>query len=376
MNSPRRSRNAQSLVPGLLVLTSLALLPVNAGAGLKVYEKDDMTLELGMRIQSRMQYERRTALLGGGERDFMIRRARLKANGKVMGATYGFEWKLDGTDQLTNAGTGLTTPTAAVENAWVQYPLGKSSASVRAGLYDQPFSRDRLTSDSRQLAVDRGEVSNVPEAVGLADNIVGFDLRGSVKGGRGQYVVGLYDNVKVPGRMQDNPMVVGRMDLNLGSTKDIYQDAHFGADKWYCLGLNGGFQKFERVAGADSVTQSMAGVDGMIDLPVAHSRVLVKGELNAVRKKLWGAPGDANSTVRMLGAGVLMFHEHVQPFVRIDQVRGQSRVTSSAVARDITYVGANFYQKGHGLKIQGDVRFESGTGESVDGARLQTQIDF
>jgi hypothetical protein len=46
------------------------------------------------------------------------------------------------------------------------------------------------------------------------------------------------------------------------------------------------------------------------------------------------------------------------------------------VVRDITYVGANLYQKGHSLKIQGDVRFQSGTNESVDGARLQAQIDF
>ena len=376
LKSSLGTRNRRFAVPGLLVLASLTI-PAGAMAGLKVYEKDDMTLELGMRLQTRMQYERRAALLGGGERDFMIRRARLKANGKIMNATYGFEWKIDATDQLTNVGTGApVAPTAAVENAWVQYPIGKTPASVRAGLYDQPFSRDRLTSDSRQLAVDRGEVSNVAEALGLADNIVGLDVRGSVKGGRAQYVAGMYDNVKLPGRMQDNPMIVGRIDLNLGSTKDLYQDAHFGTDKWYSLGLNGGFQKLERYAGADSITQSNAGVDGMIDVPMFDGRVFVRGELNAIRRKIHGGPGDANTTLRMVEAGCLMFHEHLQPFVRFDQVRGQSRVTSGAVARDITYVGANLYQKGHSLKIQGDVRLESGTGEMVDGGRLQGQIDF
>ena len=54
--------------------------------------------------------------------------------------------------------------------------------------------------------------------------------------------------------------------------------------------------------------------------------------------------------------------------------RGDSPV--GGTPRDITYVGANYYQKGHNLKIQGDVLFQSGTADSVDGGRLQAQIDF
>jgi len=367
-------RGASLVVRGLLILASLPVLPGIAGAGLKVYEKDDVTLELGMRLQPRAEYSR--FALGNttdGQRDFMIRRARLKANGKMQGVAFGFEWKIDGTDQISGATTN-TSPVAAVENAWLQYPL-RTGLQLRAGLYDQPFSRDRLTSDSRQLAVDRGAVSDVPAGLGLADNAVGFSLIGQNKTGRGQCAVGLFDNVTIAGRLQDVPMVVGRVDLNFGSTKDVFQDAHFGKDSWYSIGVDGSYHgSMENAAGADDGSNAVGGVDGMIDVPFRAWRLFMKGELDAIRKEIPGSTVENNVTVRMLGAGVLMMKEHLQPFVRFDQVRGD--VALGGVSRDITYVGANLYQKGHSLKIQGDARFQSGTGDSLDGARLQAQIDF
>ena len=101
---------------------------------------------------------------------------------------------------------------------------------------------------------------------------------------------------------------------------------------------------------------------------------MVRGEINAVRIEATGAATDKNSTIRMIGAGYLMMKDHLQPFVRFDQIRGDAPI--GGVERDITYAGANFYQKGHGLKVQGDLQFVSGNGESLDGGRLQAQIDF
>ena len=371
MEAHSKRSNTPAVIRGLLVLAAITLVPAAACAGLKVYEKDDMSLELGLRMQPRWEYDRVAATGGGTEwqRDFMIRRTRLKANGKINGATYGFEWKIDGTDQIGQS------PAAAVENAWMQYPMS-GLASLRAGLFDAPFSRDLLTSDSKQLAVDRGAVSAVPSAFGLVDNVVGFDVRGQAKAGLFQYVLGFYDNRVIPGRRQDVPMIVGRVDLNFGSTKDLYQDAHFGKDKWYSLGINASEQSsIDGAVTQDSLHIGAAGVDGMMDVPLGAGRLLVRGEINAMHFESTGGTGDKNSTIRMIGAGFLMFNERLQPFVRFDQVRGDLPILSG-VERDITYVGANLYQKGHSLKIQGDVRFQSGTNESVDGARLQAQIDF
>jgi hypothetical protein len=354
----------------LAAVAVLALTPDAVFAGYDIYEKDDQKLEIGMRLQPRMEYSRTAASGGGTEwlRDYMIRRARLKLNGKMQGVSFGFEWKIDGTDQ-----NGVT-PTAAVENAWMEYPLNKSLA-VRAGLYDAPFSRDLLTSDSKQLAVDRGAVSAVPSTFGLVDNVVGFDLRGKTKSGRAQYVVGLYDNRTIPARRQDIPMLIGRVDLNLGSTKDIYQDAHFGTDKWYCLGINGQVQSSIDGPGftADSTSNEAAGVDGMIDVPMGRGRFFARGEINAIRQVVMGPAADRNSTIWMLGGGYLV-KEKLQPFVRFDRIQGDTPI--GGTPRDITYAGANFYQKKHNLKLQGDLQFVSGTGQSLDGGRLQAQIDF
>jgi len=370
LNTRRSEWHAPSVIRRVVVFAAVAMLPATAFGGVKVYEKDDFTLELGMRIQARMEYSRVAATGGGTEwlRDNMIRRARLKANGKVQGCTYGFEWKIDGTDQ------NGSTPTAAVENAWIQYPLGKG-ISAKAGLYDAPFSRDLLTSDSKQLAVDRGAVSAVPSALGLVDNVVGLNFIGTMKEGHVQYAAGLFDNRVITAKRQDVPMLAGRVDLNFGATKDIYQDAHFGNEKWYCLGLNGSVQSsIDGAVAQDSITTEAAGVDGMLDIPAGRGRLMLRGEMNAMHIESTGGTGDKNSTVRMIGAGYLMMKERVQPFVRFDQIRGDTPIAGTN--RDITYAGANFYQKGHGLKIQGDLLFVSGNGESVDGGRLQAQIDF
>ena len=170
-------------------------------------------------------------------------------------------------------------------------------------------------------------------------------------------------------------MIAGRVDLNFGSMKDIFQDAHFGTDKWYCLGLNGSVQSsIDGAVAQDSLTTEAAGVDGMIDVPAGQGRLMVRGEINAIRLVAIGSAPEKNSTVRMIGVGYLVMKERVQPFVRFDQIRGDTPI--GGTARDITYAGANYYQKGHGLKFQGDLLFVSGNGESVDGGRIQAQIDF
>lgn len=369
MKADRSAGGVARSLRGLLLVAVTLAMPAAARAGVKVVEQEGFTLELGMRLQARMAYDALTGPTGGTDwqRDFMVRRARLKANGKMHTASYGFEWKIDGTDQVGS------TPTAAVENAWIQYPLGRG-VEVRAGLYDQPYSRDRLTSDSRQLAVDRSLVSNLPDGLGLADNAVGFHFLGKAFDGRAGYAVGLFDNRFIPGRLQDRPMVVGRIDVNLGSTKDVYQDAHFGTEKWYSLGVNGSYQTIERYAGADSFTTSAVGVDGMVDVPTGIGRVFVKGEFNTIRVEPAG-PGAATNTKAFMGAaGLLILQERLQPFIRFDEVRLDDLVGGAKT--DITYVGVNLYRKGHSLKFQGDLRMQANTGEPVDGGRLQAQVDF
>ena len=369
MKADRDGSGVAPLIRGLLAAAVTLAWSTAGFAGVKVAEQEDFTLELGMRLQARMAYE---AVAGPGgstdwQRDFMVRRARLKANGKMLTATYGFEWKIDGTDQVG------ATPSASVENAWIQYPLGRG-VEVRAGLYDQPYSRDRLTSDSRQLAVDRGNVSGVPDALGLADIAVGFHFLGKAFQGRAGYALGIFDNRFVPGKGQDYPMVVGRVDVNLGSTKDVYQDAHFGTDSWYSFGVNGSHQKVGTSAGIDSSANSALGADAMVDIPTAVGRVLLRGEYTGIRRDPIGPGTGTGTRTWMVAGGLLVLDQRLQPFVRFDEVRLDP--VAGGAKTDVTYAGLNLYRKGHSLKFQGDLRFQANTTESLDGARLQAQLDF
>ena len=351
------------------------LCPRGGHAGVKVVEQPDFSLELGLRMQPRLVFLQIPAAGGGFEmeRTFLIRRSRFKANGKMLTASYNFEWRLDATG--LSSGIVLTTPIAGVENAWIQLPLRGPEFQVRMGLYDQPFSRDRLTSDSKQLAVDRGAVSNVPAALGMADNAIGFDFRGDVKEGRYSYAVGLFDNRTIPAKLQDMPMVVGRLDWNLGSTKNLFRDAQFGDESWYSLGVNGIYHgALEDTTGADDGVRAAAGIDGIIDIPAGPGRLFVRGELNTIRVERPQSDIALDTTVWMAGAGFLFWKERLQPIVRFDQV--QLDDDQGGATQDITLVGVNYYQKGHNLKLQADVRLQGGTGESIDEARLQWQIDF
>ena len=108
-----------------------------------------------------------------------------------------------------------------------------------------------------------------------------------------------------------------------GEASFIYWDAHFGKDRWCSFGLNGSYQgSIENAAGEGDGSNAAGGVDGMIDLPVRAGRLLVKGELNAIRKEIPGSTVENNVTLRMIGAGFLIMKERLQPFVRFDQVRG------------------------------------------------------
>jgi hypothetical protein len=102
-------------------------------------------------------------------------------------------------------------------------------------------------------------------------------------------------------------------------------------------------------------------------------RIILRGEANVTRTRPAIGGNTIDTKVWMLAAGLLVMNQHFQPFVRFDEVLPDDAVGGGV--QDITLVGANFYQRGHNLKFQGDVRLQSG-GESVDGGRLQAQIDF
>jgi hypothetical protein len=360
----------------VLVLAGHALSPRPVAGAATVVDTDEFSLAVGMRLQPRVVVARGLSPLGANEwqRDFLVRRSRLKLSGDVMSVLYSFEWRLDGTG--LNSGIAEPAPISGLENGWIEWPLAGPEFAVRAGLYDSPNSRDRLTSDSRQLVVDRGLVSDVPNAFGLVDNAIGFDVRGKVNGGRFMYAVGAFDNRTIPAPLQNgSPMFVGRVDVNLGSTKDVYQDAHFGDDSWYSVAANFNFQgSLEDTSGAKDGQNSLFGVDGMVDVPAGPGRLFGRAEFNSMAREAPGSGNSIRTNIWMAGAGYLVWNQRLQPTLRFDQVLEDDKVGGRK--RNHTFLGLNYYKQGHGLKLQGDLLFASGTGDEVDGGRVQAQVDF
>src|SRR5262249_39292906 len=129
----------------------------------------------------------------------------------------------------------------------------------------------------------------------------------------------------------------------------------------------------ENAGGLDDGLNGAFGVDGMIDVPASVGRLFARAEANLTTTRPATGGNTLDTRVWMVAGGILIMEQHLQPFVRFDEVGPDDAAGGGVV--DVTYLGANFYQRGHSLKIQGDVRLQSG-GESVDGARLQAQIDF
>jgi hypothetical protein len=168
-----------------LLTALLAAAPAAAQqTSLNVGPNGAITFTPGLRVQPRYSYDQADA-----NNDFFIARVRFKGSGNAFGiATYGTELKLDNVGRLDR------TTVATIENAWMNFGL-KPTFAVRGGLYDGPFSRDALTSDSKLLIMDRSLIKGALDVLGLTDNTVGVMAHGRPYGGRLEFAAGAFDNL-------------------------------------------------------------------------------------------------------------------------------------------------------------------------------------
>lgn len=180
------------------------LIPLSTDCG-------DITFKPGVRLQPRYEYD-----AFEGNNDFFIRRFRLKGSGTAFDiARYGTELKIDSTSRFG------ADPKAVVENAWLDFTLWEDLSYLRVGLYDLPFSRNALTSDSKLLFMNRSLIKGALTTQGFADNTVGLLLHGRPLDGLIEYDVGVFDNFvyekfgPTGTREADQLMPAGRVVLHL-----------------------------------------------------------------------------------------------------------------------------------------------------------------
>ena len=172
------------------LLTSLREISGNSPT---IHFGDDSHLTFGLRTQFLFAADEIA-----GTNDINVRRTRLKAKGSIFPETsFKFEWKLD------DVGREGKTSKAQAEDISFFYHAGEDT-DLRVGLFDAPFSRESLTSDSKLLFVDRSMLHDHYRGLGLADNAIGVQLS-SFTGGSFEYHVGAdYANIWLHGLEDTN----------------------------------------------------------------------------------------------------------------------------------------------------------------------------
>ncbi len=142
-------------------------------------------LKFGLRTQFRYAYSK-----SAKTHDIMIRRTRLKFEGSIFkGTKFKVEIKSD------DAGRAGHTNKTEVEDITLFLNFLEPNVVVRFGLYDAPFSRDNLTSDSKLLFMDRSDISEGFHSEGLSDNAFGMEFYGLISDHL-EYHLGVFDNDK------------------------------------------------------------------------------------------------------------------------------------------------------------------------------------
>jgi Phosphate-selective porin O and P len=337
----------------------------------------DLTFKPGLRIQPRFIHDD-----GNGNNDFFIRRFRLKGSGSAYGiATYGVELREDNEERF------FVQPNARVENAWLDFPTRHESVFLRAGLYDLPFSRDALTSDSKLLFMDRSLIKEQLTLVGMADNTDGVMLHGRPHCGRYEYAFGIFDSDQferfgpLGTRESDHLMPAGRFVWNLadpmtppGGYAD-YQQSYIGKGHRLEIGTNAAHLS-HAIDGLDEFDLTAWGVDCFAN----SGPYTFQAEYDQILEDF---PGDGNvyadGWYAQFGYLFLPYAELALRYETLDPLIGDTLRW--------TRVGFNFYIREHNLKIQTDYCFRShnelaaplpfGSGQfDEDVFEVQLQLDF
>jgi hypothetical protein len=347
------------------------------------YVTPDITFKPGLRLQTRYQYDTRT-----NNNEIYLARFRLKAGGEAYEIVkYYLEMKIDNTGK-----TDGKSPSAAVENGWLDFTYNPDLIG-RAGLYDVPFSRDALTSDSKLLLIDRSLIKDALTAFGFADNGIGVMARGRPFGGRFEYMVGGFNNDKfngLPGSNAKNtgslmPMARVAVDLldpaPLGGYAD-YRASYVGKGERLTLGANGGWLGDARdtVNGFQQRFDLWAwGVDAFFN----KGPFTLQGEYDWFRQS--GNVSRSNHGWFVQGGYLVeplnRWIDQAAPwFPDVEVAARYQGLNANSYRRERerqTTVGMNFYIRDHNLKIQTDYSFRQIQDTEDRGLyQLQLQLDF
>jgi phosphate-selective porin len=305
-----------------------------------------------------------------GTNDFSIRRSRFKVKGSILSQTrFKVEYKFDDIGREGKESKG------EAEDISFFYDLQDMNANVRIGLYDAPFSRGSLTSDSKLLFVDRSLLHDMYKDQGLADNTIGIQLSG-LAADRLEYSIGLFDSEKYDAET-NNLMPMARLVGHLlDPEKGEYEASRPGSeDNHLNVGISSGM--------LDSIDDGggrfdLWGTEADVYLSMANG-ISCQAEYGTFDRDFEGGSSItsegyyAQAGYRLpwnLGPGTPEVAYRFQRMDEDDSAPGD-RTTGNTI-------GINWYRLGHNLKVQADYTFYEREDSAGDGGafRIQLQVDF
>ena len=356
-----------------IIMVTVGLLVASLPAQAQALNPDgtgNITFRPGLRIQPHYTFDN-----ANSREDFFIARTRLKGAGEVFDvARYFAEVKLD------NVGRLGKEVNVQVENAWLDFAVNPD-LGIRAGLYDAPFSRNALTSDSKLLFMDRSQIKDALTALGLADNTIGVLLYGRPWGGRFEYSAGIFDDLQFKqsttptAKRAEGAMSTGRLVFNLldpakpGGYAD-YQSSYIGRGQRLSIGANGALLR-KAHEGVDDFDLTAMGADlffnsGAFTFEAEYDRFTEnnKGQNPSKTGEGWYIQGG------------YLFHRSLELALRHQELDPDKSVSGNR-SRWIS-VGLNIYLHEHNLKIQTDYTFKREQEIQIknDVFQVQLQVDF
>jgi phosphate-selective porin len=251
------------------------------------------------------------------------------------------------------------------------------------GLYDLPFSRDALTSDSKLLFMDRSLIKDELTRYGYADNTVGLMLHGRPHCGRYEWMIGVFDNIEFeefsndPARHSDQLMPAGRFVVNLLDPAEPpqgyadYKASYLGKGHRLALGINGAVLN-EAIEDDENSDVFAWGVDVFYN----YGRWVAQAEYDWLAQDFFGeVDDDVQPEGWYAQAGYMLTacwelagrYQVLDPDTNTFQ--DQLRWTS---------IGLNYYIWDHNLKIQTEYQFRDGQDddERDNAVHCQLQLDY
>ncbi len=337
----------------------------------------EISFKPGLRLQSRYLYNDIN-----NNNDFFIRRFRMKGSGQAFDvAKYGAELKIDSSERF-----GVGNPRPIVENAWLDFTLLESTAYLKVGLYDIPFSRNALTSDSKLLFMDRTLIKFALTTIGMADNTVGVMVHGRPFGGYFEYSLGGFDNIRFDrtGKNSNQFMPAGRIAWYLldpatgGSTSALsdgyadYRESYLGQGRRLVVGAN--FATLSNVIqGASEFDVHAWGVDVLFN----SGPFVVQAEYDWFIENGLGGNLDLRGDGWYVQGGYL-FDSCWELAARYQSLDDPINLVAASGQVEWTSIGLNYYIHEHNLKIQTNYIWKNEYATEVDNDvyQLQLQLDF